>query len=92
MDGMSFNLDIFTHGFLFHGFSHYGVPLHLFFLSSNREEWLSLWSGIAEGTSTIDPSVLPQWVRMVPHSIFPVLDCKGRFNYIYLLSFLFISI
>jgi len=43
----------------------------------SREEWVEVWTQIVDSAKDKSFSSLPQWVQMMPTSLFPVIDTKG---------------
>lgn len=43
----------------------------------SREEWIVMWTNIINNAHGNDFSSLPQWVQMLPRSLFPVMDVNG---------------
>ena len=43
-----------------------------------REEWIVTWTNINDKAKDISFRSLPQWVQIMPASIFPVIDTKGQ--------------
>jgi len=43
----------------------------------SRDEWIATWTKIHNEAKDTSFRSLPQWVQIMPHSIFPVMDTKG---------------
>ncbi len=52
--------------------------MHITF--SGREEWLDMWTRINATVRDSSFKSLPQWVRLMPRVIFPIMDSKGEFQ------------